>query len=243
MSAHRSSAPSLPITALTATLLLASVVSGEAVAAQTGDKAPASSGAPASGSSAGSAGSSSSASESGGAPAAAKPGDKPKQDSTASRIKPALSVVVFELLGVPAPAVRLGTYLGLNLDIGVVINDKWMIIPSAGFAFSPETGNWGGTFNLIVDRYLTEIGGVTLTLEPSVGIVHDVATSHEIVVDGAGVPRLDKSTTHSFYFAWALGLAVITSKGAIIPQLAVNVGFEGEGWAVAPMLFYSIPIP
>jgi len=150
------------------------------------------------------------------------------QSESSVTIKPAITVGALELVGLSSPVVHLGVYTTTSLDFDIILSDAWMIIPSTGFEFAPETGSWGGTFFLIVDRYLTEVGPVVLALEPQIGFVHDAVRR-----DGGGFD-------HDYYVAGGVGLAMVTSHGTWIPQVIASVGTAGQGWAVAPTLLFSV---
>jgi len=150
-------------------------------------------------------------------------------EEPADPVQPFLTAGLVEVIGLGTPPQHLGLYVTVSLDVGIVLSEEWMLIPSFGFEFAPEFGNWGGTFFLILDRFLAETGGVVLTLEPQLGLLHDAA------------PLEDGGFDHALYLAGALGLAVITERATVIPQVGVSTGLAGEGWALFPTLLFSVP--
>jgi len=160
--------------------------------------------------------------------AVAGPAIAEDKDKDESSIKPALTAGLVELIGVPEPA-HLGLYINVMLDVGIQLNPDWMLIPSVGIEFAPDNGHWGGTFFLIVDRYLTEVGGLTLTLEPQLGLIHDAG------------PDGDGGFDHAYFLAGGVGLAIIAKRFMWIPQIIASWGTQGEGWAISPVLFFSVP--
>ncbi len=144
------------------------------------------------------------------------------------RVQPALTVGLLELIGVSPEVTHLGVYVTTSVDVSIKLDDTWTLIPSVGFEFAPELGNWGGVFLLIVDYVLAELGRVALALEPQVGLIHDAAP----VEDGF---------EHHLFVAAGVGLAVVTERFLVIPQVLASVGTDGEGWAVAPTVLFSVP--
>ncbi|MFP6683243.1 MAG: hypothetical protein VB934_00960, partial [Polyangiaceae bacterium] len=112
--------------------------------------------------------------------------------------------------------------------ISFVIDEKWTLITSSGFEFAPENGHWGLTQFVIVDRLITEIGSVAVTLEPQVGLIHDAA------------PLVSGGFAHSIFPSAGIGVAFVTKRGTWIPQLIGSIGTQGEGVSIAPTLLYSV---
>jgi hypothetical protein len=155
-------------------------------------------------------------------------GTTARADEPSPVVKPFLVTGLVEVVGL-APVQHLGLYATVAVDVGFVLSDDWMVLPSIGFEFAPENGHWGGTFFLIVDRYVAKAGGVVITLEPQIGILHDAA------------PRAGGGFDHAFFGSAALGVAFITDHFAVIPQLGASVGLAGEGWSISPMVLFSVP--
>ena len=146
-----------------------------------------------------------------------------------SIVQPALTVGLVEVIGLAKPPLHLGLYATFSLDIAFKLNPDWMLIPSFGFEFAPEFGNWGGVFLLIVDRFLMQKGDVVLAIDPQVGIIHDAA------------PKAEGGFDHSAFFAMGVGLAIVLPRAMIVPTILATVGLGGEGWALAPTLLFSVP--
>jgi hypothetical protein len=143
-------------------------------------------------------------------------------------VKPAITVGAFELVGLSPDTAHLGVYVALSLDVLVPLDADWMIIPSFGFEFCPEFGNWGGTFYLIADRFLTQLGSTTLTVQGKVGLLHDA------------LPGAD-GFEHDLYLSFGAGTAIITAHGTWLPSVTANVGLAGQGWSLSPTLLFSVP--
>jgi hypothetical protein len=144
------------------------------------------------------------------------------------RVKPALTMGFAEVIGLTGGVAHLGFYLTPSLDIGFVLDDKTMIITSTGFEFAPENGHWGMTNFLILDRLITEVGSLAITIEPQVGFIHDAA------------PRPDGGFDHALFPSAGLGFAFVTKRATWIPQVVASVGTKDEGWSIAPTLLYSV---
>ena len=145
----------------------------------------------------------------------------------APKVEPALTVGVMELLGIASPPPHLGFFVLASLDLLIPLNDNWTLIPSNGFEFAPDNQNWGGFSFLIFDRYLTEKGGTTITIEPQIGVVHNA------------VPLGGGKFAHAIYPTAGVGFAFIGEKHTWIPTLTTSVGLQGEGLSQGFIFYYS----
>jgi hypothetical protein len=103
-----------------------------------------------------------------------------------------------------------------------------MVIPSLGFEFCPEFGNWGGTLYVIADRFLAKLGNTTVTVQAKLGVLHDALPA-------------DEGFEHGFFASFGAGTALVTPHGTWLPGVTANVGLAGEGWSLSPTLLFSVP--
>jgi hypothetical protein len=154
--------------------------------------------------------------------AASEPLEKPPP-----KVEPALTFGVMELVGIASPPPHLGFFVMASLDLLIPLNDNWTLIPSNGFEFAPDNQNWGGFSFLIFDRFLTEKGGTTITIEPQIGVVHNA------IPLGAG------KFAHAIYPTAGVGFAFIGEKHTWIPTVTTSVGLQGEGLSQGLIFYYS----
>ncbi len=155
-------------------------------------------------------------------------GAAPARAEDPATVKPALTVGLLEVVGLHPEVGHFGLYVATSVDLLVPLDQDWTLIPSLGFEFAPEFGNWGGTFFLSLDRFLTKLGDVVVTLQPQLGVIHDA------MPDGEG------GFSHTLYLCAGGGLGLVTNRGAWLPHILVNYDLRSGAWSLSPLLLFSV---
>jgi len=143
-------------------------------------------------------------------------------------VTPAVTIGVLEVVGASHGIEHFGIYSTLGFSATVPLHGPWAIIPSVGLEFSPEFGNWGGTFYLTLDRVIHEGRRVIVTLDPYVGLIHDAAP------DGSG------DFEHSFLAGAGVGPSFVIGRTTLSPSVGVYANLETGDVVVSPTLLFSV---